>query len=90
MSLILCIEHATSTAINARTVPTSSPPPSTAPAIREEKSARGQTKQLDLRAADWWQSRNLANEASDVIGLAYLEIFGVGVNDVNRNIRGWL
>jgi hypothetical protein len=51
---------------------------------REEKSARGRTRRLNLRRQAGWQSRNLANEGSGVIGLGlfrakpYLEIFGVG------------
>jgi hypothetical protein len=63
---------------------------------REEKSARGRTKRLNLRRQAGWQSRNLANEASDVIGLGlfranpYLEMFGVGTSEVNVYIRGSL
>ena len=48
---------------------------------REEKSARGRTRRLNLRRQAGWQSRNLASEASGVIGLGLFR-----ANPISRSL----
>jgi hypothetical protein len=61
---------------------------------REEESVRGQPKRLNLRRQACWQSRNLGNERSEVVGLGLgqspISRSGVGASEVNVYIHGYI